>query len=117
MPHRRLVKIGDEPKLPTIQEFFTVMADRQRDEIRKLKAELAGQPLDGELDPHPVDPRTPVPDPWLLHPMRIKRAPAKKKIAAKKSTAKKTAAKKTAKKATKKKAGKRTARSTKKPSR
>lgn len=105
MPHRRLVKIGDTPKLPTIQEFFTVMADRQRDEIRKLKAELAGQPLDGDLDPHPIDPRTPVPDPWLLHPVRIKRAPAKKKTAAKKSAPKKSVAKK---KSTKKKTRRKT---------
>jgi hypothetical protein len=94
-----LVKIGDTPKLPTIQEFFVQMAERQRDEIRKLKAELASQPLTGDLDPRPEDSRKPVPDPWLLHPVRIKRAPAKKK-SAKKVVAKKSSSikKKTTKK-------------------
>ncbi len=101
MPHRKLVKIGDSPKLPTIMEFFQDMAGRQSDEIRRLKAEIAGQPLTGELAPHPEDSRKPVPDPWLLHPVRIKRAAAKpaKKKAAKKTSArpKKTAKKKPAK--------------------
>ncbi len=79
MPHRRLVKIGEAPKLPTIQEFFVQMAERQNQEIRRLKAEVAGQPESGDLQPHPTDSRIPVPDPWLLHPVRVKRAPATKK--------------------------------------
>jgi hypothetical protein len=97
MTPRKLVKIGEKLELPTIHEFFTEMADRQHEEIRRLKAEVAGQPLIGELTSHPKDPRKPVPDPWLLHPTRIKRTPGKKK-AAKKSTAvrKKSAAKKAA---------------------
>lgn len=78
MPHRKLVKIGESPKLPSIQEFFTEMAARQHEEIRRLKAEVAGQPVDGALEAHPLDTRRPVPDPWLLHPVRIKRVAAKK---------------------------------------
>ena len=93
MPHRKLVKIGDTPKLPTIEEFFKVMAERQREEIQKLKAEIAGHPSTGENFSHPADPRTPVPDPWLLHPVRVKRAAAKKPSAKKKPAAKKSAAK------------------------
>lgn len=97
MPHRKLVKIGETPKLPTIEEFFRQMAERQHDEIRRLKAEVAGQPLTGELDPHPGDPRKPVPDPWLLHPVRVKTSAAKKKAAAKKSPTKRTSKTKTKK--------------------
>ncbi len=106
MPHRRLVKIGETPKLPTIQQFFTDMANRQRDEIRKLKAELAGHTLTGELEAHPSDPRTPVPDPWLLHPVRVKRAAAAKKHPKKAAPKKKTPSKTKRKVARKKPAGK-----------
>lgn len=96
MPHRKLVKIGDTPKLPSIQEFFIQMADRQHEEIEKLKTEIAGHPSTGESISHPVDPRMPVPDPWLLHPVRVKRATAKKK-APKKTATKKSGAKTSAK--------------------
>jgi hypothetical protein len=103
MPNRKLVKIGEDPKLPTIEEFFLDMAARQHDEIRKLKQEIAGHPLSGEPLVAPADPRKPVPDPWLLHPTRIKRAPSKRKNAKKtasstpkrKVSARRTAAKKT----------------------
>jgi hypothetical protein len=102
MPNRKLVKIGETPKLPTIEEFFLEMSARQHDEIRKLKEEIAGHPASSAPLSAPVDPRKPVPDPWLLHPTRIKRAPAKLKPGKKKSprsskgraTAKKTATKK-----------------------
>lgn len=83
MPHRKLVKIGEEAQLPTIGEFFTQMAERQHEEIRRLKTEVADQPLMGELNPHPVDSRKPVPDPWLLHPVRVKKSKTNKKTAAK----------------------------------
>ncbi len=103
MTPRKLVNIGEKPELPTIHEFFTEMAERQHEEIRRLKSEVAGQPLTGELKPHPKDSRKPVPDPWLLHPTRIKRKPAQKKAAKKRSvsvapkrTKKKSAVKKTA---------------------
>ena len=89
MPHRKLVKIGDSPKLPTIQEFFQEMAVRQRDEIRRLKEEIAGHAPKEATDFTKQDPSTPVPDPWLLHPTRTKRAPAKKKTAKKKAASKK----------------------------
>ncbi len=111
-----MVNIGETPKLPTIQEFFTEMAERQHDEIRKLKAEIAGRPLSGEVNPHPEDPRKPVPDPWILHPVRIKPAKKKtpKKRAVKKSTARKSAAKKSkrlsAKTSRRKPSGKKSAR-------
>ena len=83
MPNRKLVKIGANPKLPTIEEFFLDMAARQHDEIRKLKQEIAGNPISGEPLAAPADPRKPVPDPWLLHPTRIKRAPSRRKSAKK----------------------------------
>ena len=105
MPNRKLVKIGENPELPTIEEFFLDMAARQYDEIRKLKQEIAGYPLSGEPTAPPADSRKPVPDPWLLHPTRIKRATAKRKVAKKSSSAsrrmastKKTKAKKTSQK-------------------
>lgn len=93
MPHRKLVKIGDSPKLPTIQEFFQTMAERQRDEIRRLKEEVAGQSPRESADISTNDPRKPVPDPWLLHPVRIKRTPGKKTAAKKSAGSKKTLAK------------------------
>lgn len=97
MPHRKLVKIGETPKLPTIEQFFQEMAVRQHDEIRKLKEELAGHAPGDPADFGPHDPRKPVPDPWLLHPTRIKRTPAKRK-ASKKASAGKPKSKRPAKK-------------------
>jgi hypothetical protein len=95
MPHRKLVKIGEAAKLPTIQEFFTQMAEVQGEEIRRLKAEIAGRSEDVVVKSVPKDPRKPVPDPWLLHPVRIKRAD-KNKTGTKKA-GKKTAAKRATK--------------------
>ncbi len=97
MPSRKLVKIGETPKLPTINEFFTGMAEQQHEEIQKLKQEIAGlPPLEG-AKPAKKDPRKPVSDPWLLHPTRIKRTPKKKKAPRKPgSTSVKRASKKMA---------------------
>jgi hypothetical protein len=88
MPHRRLVKIGEPPKLPTISQFLTDMAAKQHEEIQRLKSEA----LTGLL-PDPTVPEEHheelTPDPWQLHPVRIKKA-AKKK-SSKKASAKKSA--------------------------
>jgi hypothetical protein len=78
MPHRKLIQIGTPQKLPTIREFLTEMAERQRDEIRRLKAEV----LHGETPEQSEKPQSAtklVPDPWQLHPVRfIKTRPQKK---------------------------------------
>ncbi len=93
MPHRRLVRIGETPALPTIAQFLTEMASRQHEEIERLKREA----MEHGVTPHPMvaeathDELTP--DPWLLHPVRIKKASSKRKKSAKK------AAKKTSKRA------------------
>jgi len=79
MPHRKLIQIGTPQKLPTIREFLTEMAERQRDEIRRLKAEV----LHGEAPEQSEKPQSPtklVPDPWQLHPVRIKKARPQKKL-------------------------------------
>jgi len=80
MPHRKLVQIGAPPKLPTIREFLSEMAERQRDEIRRLKAEV----LHGEAPEQTKNPQSDtklVPDPWQLHPVRVKRTRPQKKLA------------------------------------
>jgi hypothetical protein len=86
MPHRRLVKIGEPPKLPTISQFLTDMATRQHEEIERLKSEAATGVL-----PDPTVPEKHyeelTPDPWQLHPVRIKKSAKKKSV--KKASAKK----------------------------
>ena len=76
MPYRKLVKIGETAPLPTISQFLNEMAQRQHDEIQRLKSEA----LEGRL-PDPTVPEEHhdelTPDPWQLHPVRIKRAPKK----------------------------------------
>ncbi len=107
MPHRRLVKIGETPKMPTVGEFLTAMASLQRDEIARLKAEALGRPAPPEPDETPHDEI--VPHPWQLHPVKKPRKTAAKKstkTAKKKTAAKKVASKKSAKKVTKKKPAK-----------
>jgi adenylate kinase len=94
MPHRRLVKIGETPTLPTISQFLLDMASKQHEEIQRLKSEA----LSGKL-PDPTVPEEHheklTPDPWQLHPVRLKK-PAKKKPA-KKASVKKAGSKKAAK--------------------
>ena len=79
MPHRKLIQIGAPQKLPTIREFLTDMAERQRDEIRRLKAEA----LHGEGREQPQvkssSPDKLEPDPWQLHPVRIQKTRPKRK--------------------------------------
>jgi len=78
MPHRKLVQIGAPQKLPTIREFLTEMAERQRDEIRRLKAEvLHGKSPKRAEEPQP-DTKL-VPDPWQLHPVRINKTRPKRR--------------------------------------
>jgi hypothetical protein len=83
MPHRKLVRIGETPTLPTISQFLKDMAVRQHEEIQRLKSEA----LSGEL-PDPTVPEADhdslTPDPWQLHPVRVKRIP-KKRATSKKS--------------------------------
>jgi hypothetical protein len=88
MPHRRLVKIGEPPKLPTISQFLTDMAARQHEEIVRLKSEAARGTLPDATVPDEHREEL-TPDPWQLHPVRIKKA-AKKK-SSKKASAKKSA--------------------------
>ncbi len=98
MPKSKLVHIGEEPELPTIREFFTEMAVRQGEEIHRLKEEmglLAGTGTTERRSSARKAHKRPVPDPWLLHPVRVKKT--RKKKAARKVT-KKAAAKKPAKK-------------------
>jgi hypothetical protein len=99
MPHRRLVKIGEPAALPTISQFLNDMAARQHDEIQRLKSEA----LSGVL-PDPTVPEEHheeiTPDPWQLHPVRVKKS-------AKKKSAKKAGAKKAAKSSARAKSAKR----------
>lgn len=89
MPHRRLVKIGEPPKLPTISQFLTDMAARQHEEIVRLKIEAASGVLPDPTVPEEHHDEL-TPDPWQLHPVRIKKS-------AKKKSSKKVVAKKSAK--------------------
>ena len=99
MPHRKLVKIGETPTLPTISQFLNEMAARQHEEIQRLKSEA----LSGKL-PDPTVPEEHhedlTPDPWQLHPVRIKQ-PAKKTSRRKGSAKRSVRAKATVKKAVK----------------
>ncbi len=81
MPNRKLVRIGEEPKLPSIAEFFTEMASRQKEEIERLKQEAEAKITKKAGTPRRAAPRkssgkTVEPYPWLLHPVR---KPAAKK--------------------------------------
>lgn len=78
MPHRRLVRIGETPALPTISQFLTEMASRQHEEIERLKSEAkAGRLPDPTVQEEHHEELTP--DPWQLHPVRVKKAAARKK--------------------------------------
>ncbi len=92
MPHRRLVRIGETPALPTIAQFLTEMATRQHEEIERLKREAQ----QGRL-PDPTVPQEHheelTPDPWQLHPVRITKAAGRKGKKSGKKSVKKTGAK------------------------
>ena len=114
MPHRRLVKIGEPPKLPTISQFLMDMAQKQHEEIQRLKSEAATGVLPDPTVPEEHHEEL-TPDPWQLHPVRVKKSAKKKsskKVAAKKPAkakkvvkVKKAASKPVARKKTAKKAG------------
>src|ERR1035438_1378572 len=70
MSARKPTRIADTPNLPTlptIRNYFAMMAEGQGEEIRRLKRESIGKSTG-----KPVKKRsdTTVPDPWLLHPIR-----------------------------------------------
>jgi hypothetical protein len=85
VPKRKPVNTGVPPKLPTIGEFFEEMADKQGEEIRRLKQQHLGDvaapnqrgsvkrkktaktKTAGDVTPYP----------WLLHPSR--KRPSRKK--------------------------------------
>jgi hypothetical protein len=100
MSPRKLVQIADPPALPTIKDYFGMMAEEQAEDIRRLKQAAAGE-NSGPPEKQPAD--NAVPDPWLMHPIRpAKRAAAKRDANASTRSASKKAPKKAAKKATKK---------------
>ena len=68
MPNSKLVRITKTPPLPTINDYFTTMAERQGEEIHRLK-----QVALGEDSPAPKN-RTsdrPAADAWIMHPTRL----------------------------------------------
>ena len=104
MSPRKLVQIADPPALPTIKDYFGMMAEEQAEDIRRLKQAVAGK-NSGPPEKQPAD--NAVPDPWLMHPTRRTKGSAAKRGAngRTRSTSKKApkkTAKKTAKKAAKK---------------
>jgi hypothetical protein len=99
MPPRKLVQIADTPNLPTIKDYFGMMAEEQAEDIRRLKQEATGK-NSGQPEKQPADEAAP--DPWLLHPIRPAKGGAKRGAKGTTRSATKKAPKKTAKKATKK---------------
>ena len=100
MSPRKLVQIADPPNLPTIKDYFGMMAEEQAEDIRRLKQAAAGKNSE-QLEKPPTDKA--VPNPWLLHPTRrTKRSAAKPTGKSTAQSASKKAPKKAAKKAAKK---------------
>jgi hypothetical protein len=96
MSPRRLVQIADTPNLPTIKDYFGMMAEEQAEDIRRLKQAATGKNPEQSEKP-PSDKA--VPDPWLMHPTRRTQRSAVKASA---NRATRPAAKRAAKKSTKK---------------
>jgi|ERR1035441_5299451 hypothetical protein len=100
MSPRRVVQIADAPALPTIKDYFGMMAEEQAEDIHRLKQAAAGK-NSGPPEKQPAD--NAVPDPWLMHPIRpAKRAAAKRGAKGTTRSAANKAPKKVAKKAAKK---------------
>jgi len=100
MSPRKLVQIADLPTLPTIKDYFGMMAEEQAEDIRRLKQTAAGK-NSGPPEKQSAD--NAVPDPWLMHPIRpAKRAAAKRGANGRTRFASKKAPKKAAKKAARK---------------
>ena len=99
MSPRKLVQIADTPNLPTIKDYFGMMAEEQAEDIRRLKLAATGR-NSGPPEKQPTDKL--VPNPWLLHPTRRKRSAKKRGAKSASKKAPKKAAKKAARKASKK---------------
>jgi hypothetical protein len=99
MSPRRVVQIADAPALPTIKDYFGLMAEEQRDDILRLKQAAAGK-NSGPPEKQSAD--NAVPDPWLLHPIRPAKRAAKRGANGRARSASKKAPKKAAKKASRK---------------
>ncbi len=99
MSPRKLVQIADPPNLPTIKDYFGMMADEQAEDIRRLKLAATGK-NSGPPEKQTTD--KPVPNPWLLHPTRRKRSATKRGANGRAKSASKKAPKKAAKKAARK---------------
>jgi hypothetical protein len=65
MSPRKSSQIADSPSLPTIKDYFDMMAEGQKNDIRRLKQAAAGKNSE-QPNRRPADGA--VPDPWLLHP-------------------------------------------------
>jgi hypothetical protein len=99
MSPRKLVQIADPPNLPTIKDYFGMMAEEQAEDIRRLKLAATGR-NSGPPEKQPTD--KPAPNPWLLHPTRRKRSAAKPGANGSTRSASGKAPKKAAKKAARK---------------
>jgi hypothetical protein len=97
MSPRKVVQTADAPDLPTIKDYFGMMAEEQAEDIRRLKQAAAGK---NSAPPEKQKAGNPVADPWLMHPIRPAKGSAAKRGAAR--FAPRKASKKTAKKAAKK---------------
>lgn len=98
MSPRKHLQNTDPPGLPTIKDYFGMMAEGQRDDILRLKHEaMAGN----TVVPGKQASATAIPDPWLMHPIRSPRHSSAELAGAARSTSK-YAAKKAPKKAVKK---------------
>ncbi len=99
MSPRKLVQIADTPALPTIKDYFGMMAEEQAEDIRRLKQVAAGK---DSAPPEKQPAGNAVPDPWLMHPIRPAKRAAKRGATGRARSASKKAAKKAPKKAAKK---------------
>ena len=103
MSPRKLKQAADPPELPTIKDYFGMMAEEQAQDIRRLKHAAIGK-KSGDAKRPLAD--KPVPDAWLMHPVRHAKKAAKsgtkntERSILKKAS--KKAQKKTAKRASKK---------------
>jgi hypothetical protein len=95
MSPRKSSQIADSPSLPTIKDYFDMMAEGQKNDIRRLKQAAAGKNSE-QPNRRPADGA--VPDPWLLHPIRRSKVAAKPRG----KSAARSAAKEVPEKATKK---------------
>jgi hypothetical protein len=96
MSPRKAVRITDPSELPTIKDYFGMMAEEQAEDIRRLKRAATGKKSGYPKRP-PADKA--VPDAWLMHPVRRTKKSAAKSGA---KNTKRSIAKKASKKGQKK---------------